>query len=174
MPAFGYVQYTLDTKGNSAKNLEKKNTLENEFYAINVEEDGSLTITDKENNVTYKNQGVLVENGDDGDSFNYSPPRKDLEVFSNKSECSVEVSGSDIYDQAVIKFNMVVPKDLEERAEGKVSVNLPITMTVALRKDTKVYHTVYVYYLTARLFHHLTMLMNSSVQLNVQTTMKRK
>ena len=138
VPAFGYVQYTLDTKGNSAKNLEKKNTLENKFYAINVEEDGSLTITDKENNVTYKNQGVLVENGDDGDSFNYSPPRKDLEVFSNKSECSVEVSGSDIYDQAVIKFNMVVPKDLEERAEGKVSVNLPITMTVALRKDSKV------------------------------------
>ena len=138
VPAFGYVQYTLDTKGNSAKNLEKKSTLENEFYAINVEEDGSLTITDKENNVTYKNQGVLVENGDDGDSFNYSPPRKDLEVFSNKSECSVEVSGSDIYDQAVIKFNMVVPKDLEERAEGKVSVNLPITMTVALRKDSKV------------------------------------
>lgn len=138
VPAFGYVQYTLDTKGNSAKNLEKKNTLENEFYAINVEEDGSLTITDKENNATYKNQGVLVENGDDGDSFNYSPPRKDLEVFSNKSECSVEVSGSDIYDQAVIKFNMVVPKDLEERAEGKVSVNLPITMTVALRKDSKV------------------------------------
>ena len=138
VPAFGYVQYTLDTKGNSAKNLEKKNTLENEFYTINVEEDGSLTITDKENNVTYKNQGVLVENGDDGDSFNYSPPRKDLEVFSNKSECSVEVSGSDIYDQAVIKFNMVVPKDLEERAEGKVSVNLPITMTVALRKDSKV------------------------------------
>lgn len=138
VPAFGYVQYTLDTKGNSAKNLEKKNTLENEFYAINVEEDGSLTITEKENNVTYKNQGVLVENGDDGDSFNYSPPRKDLEVFSNKSECSVEVSGSDIYDQAVIKFNMVVPKDLEERAEGKVSVNLPITMTVALRKDSKV------------------------------------
>lgn len=138
VPAFGYVQYTLDTKGNSAKNFEKKNTLENEFYAINVEEDGSLTITDKENNVTYKNQGVLVENGDDGDSFNYSPPRKDLEVFSNKSECSVEVSGSDIYDQAVIKFNMVVPKDLEERAEGKVSVNLPITMTVALRKDSKV------------------------------------
>ena len=127
VPAFGYVQYTLDTKGNSAKNLEKKNTLENEFYAINVEEDGSLTITDKENNVTYKNQGVLVENGDDGDSFNYSPPRKDLEVF-----------GSDIYDQAVIKFNMVVPKDLEERAKGKVSVNLPITMTVALRKDSKV------------------------------------
>ena len=36
---------------------------------LTFEEDGSLTITDKENNVTYKNQGVLVENGDDGDSL---------------------------------------------------------------------------------------------------------
>lgn len=162
VPAFGYVQYTLDTKGNSAKNLEKKNTLENEFYAINVEEDGSLTITDKENNVTYKNQGVLVENGDDGDSFNYSPPRKDLEVFSNKSECSVEVSGSDIYDQAVIKFNMVVPKDLEERAEGKVSVNLPITMTVALRKDSKVID-FYVHVDNKGLSHRLCVLFDSQI-----------
>ena len=138
VPAFGYVQYTLDTKGNSAKNLEKKNTLENEFYAINVEEDGSLTITDKENNVTYKNQGVLVENGDDGDSFNYSPPRKDMEVFSNESKCTVKISGSDIYDQAEIHFDMVVPADLDERAEGKVSVTMLVDMTVALRKDSKV------------------------------------
>lgn len=138
VPALGYVQYSIDTQKDSHKETADKKVLENKYYTIEVEENGSLTIVDKANNVTYKNQGILVENGDDGDSFNYSPPRKDLEVFSNKSECSVEVSGSDIYDQAVIKFNMVVPKDLEERAEGKVSVNLPITMTVALRKDSKV------------------------------------
>ena len=32
---------------------------------------------------------------------------------------------------------MVVPK-LEERAEGKVSVTMPVDMTVALRKGSKV------------------------------------
>ena len=138
VPALGYVQYSIDTKKDSHKETADKKVLENEYYAIEVEENGSLTIVDKANNVTYKNQGILVENGDDGDSFNYSPPRKDMEVFSNESKCTVKISGSDIYDQAEIHFDMVVPADLDERAEGKVSVIMPVDMTVALRKDSKV------------------------------------
>ena len=138
VPALGYVQYSVDTEKDSHKEMEEKSVLENEYYTIEVEKDGSLKIVDKENNVTYKNQGILVENGDDGDSFNYSPPRKDLEVFSNESESSVKISGSDVYSQAVIHFDMVVPENLEERAEGKVSVTMPVDMTVALRKGSKV------------------------------------
>lgn len=100
VPALGYVQYSIDTQKDSHKETADKKVLENKYYTIEVEENGSLTIVDKANNVTYKNQGILVENGDDGDSFNYSPPRKDMEVFSNESKCTVKISGSDIYDQA--------------------------------------------------------------------------
>lgn len=138
VPALGYVQYSIDTQKDSHKETADKKVLENKYYTIEVEENGSLTIVDKANNVTYKNQGLLVENGDDGDSFNYSPPRKDMEVFSNESKCTVKISGSDIYDQAEIHFDMVVPADLDERAEGKVSVTMLVDMTVALRKDSKV------------------------------------
>lgn len=138
VPALGYVQYSIDTQKDSHKETADKKILENKYYTIEVEENGSLTIVDKANNVTYKNQGILVENGDDGDSFNYSPPRKDMEVFSNESKCTVKISGSDIYDQAEIHFDMVVPADLDERAEGKVSVTMLVDMTVALRKDSKV------------------------------------
>ena len=138
VPALGYVQYSIDTQKDSHKETADKKVLENKYYTIEVEENGSLTIVDKANNVTYKNQGILVENGDDGDSSNYSPPRKDMEVFSNESKCTVKISGSDIYDQAEIHFDMVVPADLDERAEGKVSVTMLVDMTVALRKDSKV------------------------------------
>lgn len=138
VPALGYVQYSIDTQKDSHKETADKKVLENKYYTIEVEENGSLTIVDKANNVTYKNQGILVENGDDGDSFNYSSPRKDMEVFSNESKCTVKISGSDIYDQAEIHFDMVVPADLDERAEGKVSVTMLVDMTVALRKDSKV------------------------------------
>lgn len=138
VPALGYVQYSIDTQKDSHKETADKKVLENKYCTIEVEENGSLTIVDKANNVTYKNQGILVENGDDGDSFNYSPPRKDMEVFSNESKCTVKISGSDIYDQAEIHFDMVVPADLDERAEGKVSVTMLVDMTVALRKDSKV------------------------------------
>ena len=138
VPALGYVQYSIDTQKDSHKETADKKVLENKYSTLEVEENGSLTLVDKANNVTYKNQGILVENGDDGDSFNYSPPRKDMEVFSNESKCTVKISGSDIYDQAEIHFDMVVPADLDERAEGKVSVTMLVDMTVALRKDSKV------------------------------------
>ena len=138
VPALGYVQYSIDTQKDSHKETADKKVLENKYYTIEVEENGSLTIVDKANNVTYKNQGILVENGDDGDSFNYSPPRKDMEVFSNESKCTVKIIGSYMYDQAEIHFDMVVPADLDERAEGKVSVTMLVDMTVALRKDSKV------------------------------------
>jgi mannosylglycerate hydrolase len=139
VPALGYVQYTLDTNADSAHSMNVTDTLENEYYAITVEPDASLTIVDKTNGVTYTNQGILVENGDDGDSFNYSPPRADLEVYSNQSKViRTSITGSDIYAQAVIELQMVVPKDLEERANGITSTVMPVTLTVALRKGAKV------------------------------------
>jgi mannosylglycerate hydrolase len=138
VPALGYVQYTLNPNSSSACVMENQKKLENEYYSISIEKDGSLTILDKKNDVVYQNQGVLVENGDDGDSFNYSPPRKDLEVYSNRSKVTCQITGNEIYNQAKIQFQMIVPKDLEERAEGKVSTVMPVEMTVALRKGSKV------------------------------------
>ena len=138
VPALGYVQYSIDVNDNSCIPMKKNNTLENEFYSITIAENGSLTILDKENNKTYNNQGVLVENGDDGDSFNYSPPRKDMEIFSTDSKFEYEISGNDIYNKAKIHYQMIIPKDLEERAEYITSTTLPVTLEIGLRKDSKI------------------------------------
>lgn len=138
VPSLGYTQYSVDTTSNSRAAMEKRSDLENEYYKITVESDGSLTILDKENGKIYDNQAILVENGDDGDSFNYSPPRDDLEVWSTQAESHAVIRGNHIYAKADIDFDMVIPKDLEERASGKVSIHLPVRMTVALRKNSKV------------------------------------
>lgn len=82
LPAMGYVQYTLDFSHSSKKELKESTTVENEFYSIHLEEDGTLTIVDKTNNHVYKNQAVFEENGDGGDSFNYSPAHQDLVTYS--------------------------------------------------------------------------------------------
>lgn len=138
VPALGYVQYSLDVNEDSSVPMKNNDTLENEFYSISVAENGSLTILDKENNVTYKNQAVLVENGDDGDSFNYSPPREDMEIYSTDSKFEYKICGNDLYSKTKIDFTMIVPKDLEERAEGAASTTLPVTLEVGLRKGSKV------------------------------------
>ncbi len=138
VPALGYVQYGFDLTGKEEQEIKVLSCLENEYYKITVNEKGSLDIYDKVADYMYSNQAVLVENGDDGDSFNYSPPRKDLEVFSTDSKFECSIIGSGIYQKATISYDMVIPENLEDRANKKVSVNLPVTLEVSLRKGSKV------------------------------------
>lgn len=137
VPALGYVQYGFDLTEENEQEMKPLSCLENEFYKITINEKGSLDIFDKLANHMYTNQAVLVENGDDGDSFNYSPPREDLEVFSTDSAHHYTMSGSNIYQQAKIQYTMVIPADLEKRAQKEADVNLPVTMEVALRKGSR-------------------------------------
>lgn len=162
VPALGYVQYSIDINDNSCISMKKNNALENEFYSITIAENGSLTILDKENNKTYNNQGILVENGDDGDSFNYSPPRKDMEILSTDSKFEYQIHGNDIYSKAQIHYTMIVPKDLEERAEHLTSTTLPITLEVGLRKGSKIID-FNVHVNNKGLFHRLCVIFDSQI-----------
>lgn len=138
VPALGYVQYALDVNHSSRAPMEKAKKLENEFYVITVAENGSLTVLDKLSGIVYGNQAVLVENGDDGDSFNYSPPAKDMEVYSADSPFTFSLWQSEVYAKAEIAFAMTVPKDLEERAVGAASECMKTVMEVGLRKGSRV------------------------------------
>ena len=138
VPAMGYAQYTIELDKKRPLSTVKMDRIENKYYEIEVSADGSLNILDKENNYLYENQAIIVENGDDGDSFNYSPPREDLEVYSNKSKVSFKIEGSSLIQKVSIDITMKIPANLEERAKGEVSVELPVTLSVMLRKDSKV------------------------------------
>lgn len=142
VPALGYAQYRLMLEGTTQEPMEPMGSdavLENEFYRMSVNADGSLRIEDKLTGVVYDNQAVLEENGDDGDSFNYSPPRQDVVVRSCDGVApKVAIEGSAVYGRAVIEHTMVVPADLEERAVGVCSTELPVTLTVALRRGSRV------------------------------------
>lgn len=138
LPAFGYAQYILDRTAVSNCSMEKKDTLENEYYSVFVATNGSLTILDKESGIQYENQAVLVENGDDGDSFNYSPPRQDMEVFSTNAPFEVQIEDSGIYGRAIITYKMSVPADLKSRSQKVADTIFPVTMTVSLRQGEKI------------------------------------
>lgn len=141
VPALGYAQYRMVLDGSTASDmvaLERDAALENEFYRVNINADGSLRVEEKDTGYVYDNQAILEENGDDGDSFNYSPPRQDLVVRSCDGPApQVELAASDIYATATIVHTMMVPATLEERAQGVCSTQLPVTLTVGLRRGSR-------------------------------------
>lgn len=142
VPALGYAQYRLVPDGRAAdelRELDRFAALENEFYCMWVHADGSVRIEDKTTGTVYDHQAVLEENGDDGDSFNYSPPRADMVIRScDGAEPAVRLEAGDVYGRAVIEHVMMVPATLEERAEGICSAELPVTLTVGLRRGSRV------------------------------------
>lgn len=141
VPALGYAQYRMVLNGSTASDmvaLERDAALENEYYRVSVNADGSLRVEEKATGYVYDNQAILEENGDDGDSFNYSPPRQDLVVRSCDGPApQVELAASDIYATATIVHTMMVPATLEERAQGVCSTQLPVTLTVGLRRGSR-------------------------------------
>jgi len=140
IPSSGYTQLTIDLKGDSSVAIQKRssNMIENEFYQMTINMNGSLDILDKTNGVLYKDQGIIEENGDAGDSFNYSPPVKDWVISSADFEPIITVRQSDIYQSIRLEFLLKVPKNLTQRAEQKASVELPIVLEVVLKKKSPI------------------------------------
>ena len=138
IPAFGYLQLTLSFEASSKQELTPSNCLENEFYQIYINENGSLNILDKSNHHMYYNQAVITDSGEDGDSFNYSPPRNDYVVSSMDAKAEYEIQSSQVIDRAMIRYTLSVPYNLEERAEGLCTQELPIELEVTLKKGRKV------------------------------------
>ena len=141
IPAMGYTQLVLElNKKNSCKirKCTDNSEIENKYYRIIANENGSVDILDKSSNKLYKNQAVIEDNGDDGDSYNYSPPRKDVYISSLDSKSDVEIFKSEVQEELILKYSMTIPESLEERAEGKVSVDMPVEMKIILNKDENI------------------------------------
>ncbi|EAF8926348.1 alpha-mannosidase, partial [Listeria monocytogenes] len=139
LPALGYDTIYFNLEKETAEQEPTQSTMtkiENEFYEIQLAANNSLTIHDKKAGRTYTDQMLFVENGDDGDSYNYSPPRKDLVISSEEAVVeSLESSISSVNQTLTISFKLNVPYNLEERANGEKSNEMTIKTVISLRKN---------------------------------------
>lgn len=140
LPSFGYKNFYLDLEGDSRKDYRKsqESVVENNFYRISVNSNNSLDILDKISGKLYRDQAIIQDNGDDGDSFNYSPPRDDLIINSFEYNPEVEVNKSEIISKMILSYDFKVPKNLVQRAKGIKDTNLPVQLSVVLKANSPV------------------------------------
>lgn len=138
IPALGYKTIELKEgkpEGFGKETVIQENFIENGQYKISLEKDLSVTIINKVTGKVYQNQMIFEENGDDGDSYNYSPPKEDLVISSQEAGelISCEAVRSDIEETLRIKLKMAVPKDLSNRAAKKRNGEMTILAEISLR-----------------------------------------
>ncbi|WCE32208.1 mannosylglycerate hydrolase [Vibrio sp. SCSIO 43137] len=141
VPAMGFttLHIQVNEKGRLKFAEQKEYLLENEFYRINVNDNGTLTIFDKETEHTF-DQVLRVEDGsDDGDEYDYSPSRKEWLIYSDQFTAETNITHEGYQSVASIKLRMNVPANLREREErtgqnGYVDVDCKVVLKQGSRR----------------------------------------
>ncbi len=144
LPPWGYKLYRL-VPGTPAPSPGKSiildpRTIENEFLRVEVNGDGTLTVTDKESGAVYENIGYFEDSGDAGDEYNYEPPESQ-EIFTTLNQkAEIEVA-EDFQDWATlrIRHNFLIPQGLTlgRNSRSARKVRCPLTVLVTLKRGVK-------------------------------------
>ena len=139
LPAMGYVtlNVTPHQPGISLPAPQGDQALENDYYRVTVNPNGTLDILDKQTFRRYQ-QVLELENGsDDGDEYDYSPARDEWLLTSGHLTAEVSYQHQPWQSTATISLNMPLPRTLEDRAVRTLSSEMPVTITVTLAKNSR-------------------------------------
>lgn len=109
--------------------MNTKNQIENSHYLIEFK-DGQIELFDKLNQENYRNIISVIDDGDEGDSYDYSEP------FDNK-EITAEFLGCEVAENALkstmkLTGTIALPVDLESRAKGGETVQQEVLLELVL------------------------------------------
>ncbi len=106
--------------------------IENAFFRVAVQPDGSVDVFDKRSRQLYPGQNRFVDGGDRGDTYNYSRPAVDLNPTMRLKQVRVVREG--ISQSLEIRIEMQIPEGLtpDRQARSAKTVLLGLTSRVTL------------------------------------------
>ncbi|WMY73791.1 glycoside hydrolase family 38 C-terminal domain-containing protein [Buttiauxella selenatireducens] len=134
IPACGYQTLYLQegVRAECDQQVESVVKLENPWLLLEANKQGILTLTDKRNQQTYHHVLQLVDGGDAGDNYNYSPPFNDWLINSDDFLTSVTGQQGVLQSSLTLNWQMAVPEDLAARNARRANGELDVTMTITL------------------------------------------
>jgi len=108
------------------------NHIENEFFIVRAERDGTLTVTDKRDGTIIHGLNRFVDEGDRGDEYNFCPVTGDRQKSARFR--SVYVQNNSVQKSMEIKLVLRIPAELTHDRESRVRqvVNIPISTRILL------------------------------------------
>ena len=119
-----------DTKFNKEEILE--NTIEDNYYKVQFN-NGKIDITNKLSGEVLKDCISIEDSGDDGDTYDYSPPENDVRFRFDFKDAVCKTINGDLYKELLISGVFNIPKDLDDRNISNINSTIPYTMTISLR-----------------------------------------
>ena len=93
VPALGYKVFRLERRETAAATAPAgEATIENEFFRVTGEADGTLTVEDKRDGRVLRGLNRFLDVGDRGDEYTYDPPPEDRAVDRPSGPAAVAVT----------------------------------------------------------------------------------
>ncbi|WNB92652.1 mannosylglycerate hydrolase [Bacillus sp. NEB1478] len=138
VPAFGYKTYKIERgEYSKAKALEKTTKLENEFYEITFNDNGTMNVFDKDLEKKFENLLLVEDGADEGDTYDFSPLKDDFIVTNEDVNADISCSKTSFTETAKISYNLTVPKNLESRKLQKRDGSVGVAFIITLKRGTK-------------------------------------
>ncbi|MFW5725799.1 MAG: glycoside hydrolase family 38 C-terminal domain-containing protein, partial [Bacteroidota bacterium] len=112
-------------------------SMQNAFLKVRVRADGSLDITDKQNNISYEGVAWFEDQGDAGHAWVLKPIAPTISTRGTQPEIVKSFSG-EVYNEITITHKLLLPANLRARKEnsGEQLENI-IVLKVGLGKSHK-------------------------------------
>lgn len=137
IPASGYTTIYLQSCDavQPPASTEARSVLENQWLKLEIAPSGILTLLDKRIGKRYDNILKLVDGGDAGDNYNYSPPENDWLIDGIGHLQRHEFKAGVLNDSLTLFYSIPVPQNKASRAAQITDGLLNIKMTVSLSHD---------------------------------------
>ena len=144
VPAHGYRVFQLLTGHRQRVAISGEivsNAIQNEYLSVQVNtEDGTLTVFDKETGIVLNGANAIIDGGDAGDEYTYSPPAEDL-VISKPSQppdiALIENGPSRFTLRVLRRYSLPASLTPDRRARSADRVICPITSYVTICQGVK-------------------------------------
>lgn len=140
LPAMGWLTLHIVAGEEGAQIMVPKASdalLENSYWRITLNGDGTLKLEDKESGLVYDRVLEFEDGSDDGDEYDYSPSREEWLLTSAQGRHRHAVTHDAWQSRAVLRTTMAVPANLAERSARKTSGSLTFETTIVLSHHSR-------------------------------------
>jgi alpha-mannosidase len=106
--------------------------IENEFYIVEVDANGTLTVNDRRSGAIYRGLNRFDDASDCGDEYNYAPVPNDQPITARLK--SVRVENGAVTRSLLLSLELKAPRSLsaDRKSRSRETVTLPITSRITL------------------------------------------
>lgn len=136
VPAMGYKTYLIrESEFMIEKEYEAVNKIDNDFYEIEVNENGTLKILDKNLNKTFDNVLLMENGGDEGDEYDFSPLVDEKLIFNTHVKAEYSIKKNKFNNEIKISYRLDVPKNIQSRKNNNIDGYVDFNISINVPND---------------------------------------